>query len=598
MLRKLWLRFQNLNIGIKVAVLFGLACTVVLVINYLFYARMTYARVEESILKANLISVNQAANNLGDSFASVLSHLTEIKTEVQAAQDIANAPDTQVQYTANYIELNKYYNRMIADGENYRLVYSLIVLNRNGSIYAFSRDGSLPLKPGLTFDSISDRLDFSSEYAWTDQFSGSDFYLSGDRPLITIVSTIRRFGNIHSIQLLTLDKKYLMEQLADYELPGEVFLYNGANGHWIAPEGFDEALLKRREVRDLIARIAAGGADSGEQWMITSAHMRVNGWNLISLSSRRDLSREVSVMDSSLLMMLVLSVLAAGLASFYIGKTITRPLKKLTGLMASVDDTNLTRRFAPRYSDEVGVLAGAFDRMMDKIVDLTERIRVEQTQKKLTYMKLLQMQIKPHFLYNALETTRFLVEMGDVRASEMVQAISKFYKLSLSNMSETASLGEELEQLRAYLKIMSMRYSSRLNYEIEAEPGVLDVDIIKFSLQPIAENAIYHGIKQVRRPGLVRVSAFGQGEMVVVKVYDNGAGMDEAALERLRQRLARPEHLEAGKSIGLSNVHQRIRLYCGEAYGISVESRLNEYTLVTMTLPRRQHIAQEAGEDV
>lgn len=598
MLRKLWLRFQNLNIGIKVAVLFGLACTVVLVINYLFYARMTYARVEESILKANLISVNQAANNLGDSFASVLSHLTEIKTEVQAAQDIANAPDTQVQYTANYIELNKYYNRMIADGENYRLVYSLIVLNRNGSIYAFSRDGSLPLKPGLTFDSISDRLDFSSEYAWTDQFSGSDFYLSGDRPLITIVSTIRRFGNIHSIQLLTLDKKYLMEQLADYELPGEVFLYNGANGHWIAPEGFDEALLKRREVRDLIARIAAGGADSGEQWMITSAHMRVNGWNLISLSSRRDLSREVSVMDSSLLMMLVLSVLAAGLASFYIGKTITRPLKKLTGLMASVDDTNLTRRFAPRYSDEVGVLAGAFDRMMDKIVDLTERIRVEQTQKKLTYMKLLQMQIKPHFLYNALETTRFLVEMGDVRASEMVQAISKFYKLSLSNMSETASLGEELEQLRAYLKIMSMRYSSRLNYEIEAEPGVLDVDIIKFSLQPIAENAIYHGIKQVRRPGLVRVSAFGQGEMVVVKVYDNGAGMDEAALERLRQRLARPEHLEAGKGIGLSNVHQRIRLYCGEAYGISVESRLNEYTLVTMTLPRRQHIAQEAGEDV
>lgn len=592
------MRFQNLNIGIKVAVLFGLACTVVLVINYLFYARMTYARVEESILKANLISVNQAANNLGDSFASVLSHLTEIKTEVQAAQDIANAPDTQVQYTANYIELNKYYNRMIADGENYRLVYSLIVLNRNGSIYAFSRDGSLPLKPGLTFDSISDRLDFSSEYAWTDQFSGSDFYLSGDRPLITIVSTIRRFGNIHSIQLLTLDKKYLMEQLADYELPGEVFLYNGANGHWIAPEGFDEALLKRREVRDLIARIAAGGADSGEQWMITSAHMRVNGWNLISLSSRRDLSREVSVMDSSLLMMLVLSVLAAGLASFYIGKTITRPLKKLTGLMASVDDTNLTRRFAPRYSDEVGVLAGAFDRMMDKIVDLTERIRVEQTQKKLTYMKLLQMQIKPHFLYNALETTRFLVEMGDVRASEMVQAISKFYKLSLSNMSETASLGEELEQLRAYLKIMSMRYSSRLNYEIEAEPGVLDVDIIKFSLQPIAENAIYHGIKQVRRPGLVRVSAFGQGEMVVVKVYDNGAGMDEAALERLRQRLARPEHLEAGKSIGLSNVHQRIRLYCGEAYGISVESRLNEYTLVTMTLPRRQHIAQEAGEDV
>lgn len=598
MLRKLWLRFQNLNIGIKVAVLFGLACTVVLVINYLFYARMTYARVEESILKANLISVNQAANNLGDSFASVLSHLTEIKTEVQATQDIANAPDTQVQYTANYIELNKYYNRMIADGENYRLVYSLIVLNRNGSIYAFSRDGSLPLKPELTFDSISDRLNFSSEYAWTDQFSGSDFYLSGDRPLITIVSTIRRFGNIHSIQLLTLDKKYLMEQLADYELPGEVFLYNGANGHWIAPEGFDEALLERREVRDLIARIAAGGADSGEQWMITSAHMRVNGWNLISLSSRRDLSREVSVMDSSLLMMLVLSVLAAGLASFYIGKTITRPLKKLTGLMASVDDTNLTRRFAPRYSDEVGVLAGAFDRMMDKIVDLTERIRVEQTQKKLTYMKLLQMQIKPHFLYNALETTRFLVEMGDVRPSEMVQAISKFYKLSLSNMSETASLGEELEQLRAYLKIMSMRYSSRLNYEIEAEPGVLDVDIIKFSLQPIAENAIYHGIKQVRRPGLVRVSAFGRGELVVVKVYDNGAGMDEAALERLRQRLARPEHLEAGKSIGLSNVHQRIRLYCGEAYGISVESRLNEYTLVTMTLPRRQHIAQEAGEDV
>jgi sensor histidine kinase YesM len=487
---------------------------------------------------------------------------------------------------------------MIADGENYRLVYSLIVLNRNGSIYAFSRDGSLPMAPGLTFDTLKARLDFSGEYAWTDQFSGSDLYLTGDRPLITIVTTIRRFGNLHSIQLLTLDKKYLMEQLADFQLPGQTFLYDVKNGHWIAPDGFDGALLDQREVKDLIAHTAAGGTDSGAKWLIASSHMQVNGWNLISLSSSRELSQKVSVMDSSLVMMLVLSVLAAGLASFYIGKTITRPLKKLTDLMASMDDSNLTRRFTPRYSDEVGVLAGAFDRMMDKIVDLTERICVEQTQKKLTYLKLLQMQIKPHFLYNALETTRFLVEMHDERASEMVQAISAFYKLSLSNMSETAALGEELEQLRAYLKIMSMRYSSRLNYEIEAESDVLGVDIIKFSLQPVAENAIYHGIKQVRRPGLVRVRAFQRDELVIVEVYDNGAGMDEAALMRLRQHLAQPEHLEAGKSIGLANVHQRIRLYCGEAYGIAIESRAGEYTLVTMTLPRKPHIEREAEEDV
>jgi hypothetical protein len=108
LLRKLWLRFQNLNIGIKVAVLFGLSCTVVLVLNYLYYAHMTYRRVEENILKANLISVNQAANNLSDAFASVLSSLTEIKTEVQAAQDIANTPDSRIRYTANYVELNKY----------------------------------------------------------------------------------------------------------------------------------------------------------------------------------------------------------------------------------------------------------------------------------------------------------------------------------------------------------------------------------------------------------------------------------------------------------------------------------------------------------
>lgn len=97
MFRELWRRFQNLNIGIKVALLFGLSCTVVLVVNYLFFARMTYMRFEDSILKANLISVNQAANNLSDSFASVLSHLTEIKTEVQVSQDITNQPDTRSQ---------------------------------------------------------------------------------------------------------------------------------------------------------------------------------------------------------------------------------------------------------------------------------------------------------------------------------------------------------------------------------------------------------------------------------------------------------------------------------------------------------------------
>ena len=572
--------FQNLSIGIKLAVLFGICCTVLLLVNYFVVSSLIYRSAEENIIASNMVSVQQVTNNLKSSFTTILRYLTSIRTEAQASCLSLTERDTPQKYTEHYNTYLALYNRMIAESDHYPLIESMQIVNANGDEYAFSWMGSQNRAYSASYDDLLPALQNAGEYVWMRVQNDTDF--SG-QPVISVSTTVRRFGRVYSIITIHLNESYIQQYLTSCQLSGAAFLYDPQGRQLFAKP--NRLPLSDETIVETLATLPSSQAITRNSRLVISMPLALNEWSVVVLMPWSVLLSGSNPVSGALLMLLISSVIVAMIMNVFIARSVSKPLKKLTELMRQVQNDKLTLRFSPRYHDEIGLLATSYDCMMDEIMKLTERIKQEQDLQKNTYMKLLQMQIKPHFLYNSLETTRFMVEMKDERAVEMMRSLSRFYKLMLGTPSEFSRLSEELEQLRAYLTIMCARYSSRFTYSVEAQSETLNCRVLRFLLQPVVENAIYHGIKPIRRPGRIEVSVSKVGANVAMRIWDNGKGIVPDVMEALCLRMKEHTYLEAGRSIGLVSVHQRLQLAYGEPYGITLTSHADEYTEVIILVP-------------
>lgn len=200
-------------------------------------------------------------------------------------------------------------------------------------------------------------------------------------------------------------------------------------------------------------------------------------------------------------------------------------------------------------------------------------------------LRLLQEQINPHFLYNTLDTIVWLIEGNkEDEAVEMVVTLSNFFRLVLSRGREFISLREEKQHISSYLEIQQVRYRDIMEYEIEIDPSLYDFQILKLTLQPLVENALYHGIKYKRAKGHIWIFGEKRGELLFLTVEDDGAGMEEEELLRLRGEIERPCS-ETEQGFGLANVNERIHMYFGPEYGMTIESAKGKGTKVQIRIP-------------
>ena len=209
-----------------------------------------------------------------------------------------------------------------------------------------------------------------------------------------------------------------------------------------------------------------------------------------------------------------------------------------------------------------------------------------------TELVLLQAQINPHFLYNTMDTIIWLIEAGkNPEATQMVSDLSNFFRHSLSKGQDIITLAEEESQVRSYLQIQQARYADILRYTIDLTERFGAVRIPKLTLQPLVENALYHGIKMKRGMGHIYILARQEGDDIVLQVTDDGAGM---SAQRLQQLL---DSMEAGKRVGfgLSAIHERLKLFFGEGYGLTIHSREGVGTTVFVRIPRESQ-KEESGE--
>ncbi len=270
--------------------------------------------------------------------------------------------------------------------------------------------------------------------------------------------------------------------------------------------------------------------------------------------------------------------------SIYISKSISSPVKELNRITNQVAKGDLSVRSNLQVGAELGELSESMNLMIDKINELLEQVTNEQIRLRKAEFELLQSQINPHFLYNTLDTIVWLAEAGEEKeVVSMVENLSDFFRISLSKGNDVISIRDEIQHVRSYLEIQQVRYRDILTFDIDVSEDMMDMRIPKISVQPLVENALYHGIKNKRGVGKIEIKGEKKFDKIIISVKDNGIGMTKEDLERVRNGMVFGQS-EDNNVFGLYNVNERIRLKFGEKSGVSIESEYNVGTVAEIVL--------------
>ena len=314
--------------------------------------------------------------------------------------------------------------------------------------------------------------------------------------------------------------------------------------------------------------------------------------NTVSIKIRKQMAVIFTFSIISILCILYFTMYMYNLVSDHIAD----PIKKLCNYTKRSENDLLENNLKSNIL-EIDELSYNFNDKIIRIKELIENIKIEQKNKKNTELWLLQAQINPHFLYNTLDTVVWMAEAGDSKkVVDMITALSSFLRIGLNKGKKFIQIREEIRHIESYLKIQKFRYDDILEYSIEIEDSLYDMRILKLLLQPLVENALYHGIKYKREGGSIRIRGYEKDNNIILEVIDNGVGMDENKLNKIKAVIENTslENRDIirtnGDSFGLYNVAERIRLYYGNEYGLDIESRENVGTTVTIILPAENNM--------
>lgn len=287
----------------------------------------------------------------------------------------------------------------------------------------------------------------------------------------------------------------------------------------------------------------------------------------------------------NLTLLLTLMAILISLLFFYILSTrISNPISTLTGFMKQVENGDFNVTVDSEREDEIGQLSRSFNQMVNRIKELIEEVYLTKIKKKEAELDALQSQINPHFLYNTLDIAYWSSRMEDAPITEeIISNLSNFFKLGLNKGKEVTTIRKEVEHLNSYLYIQLLRYDEKPEILVKVDETLYDYKLIKLILQPLVENALLHGISDMDVGGRVEVKGREEGNDIIFEVKDNGKGIESSRLATIFDEDSKHE------SYGLKNVQDRIKIYYGEEYGLTIESELNLGTTVKIRIPKSQN---------
>lgn len=338
--------------------------------------------------------------------------------------------------------------------------------------------------------------------------------------------------------------------------------------------------------------VAAGYRDGnyrenyrGEVRDITVKSVGYTGWKIIGVTPEKGFALNNLKTKLFVVFILAFFLFILAIINAYISSKITNPIQELEKSVNALEAGELDTKVYTGGSYEIRHLGRSIGHMAGQIKVLMDDIVAEHESKRKSEFDTLQSQINPHFLYNTLDIIVWMIENEQkAEAVKVVTALARFFRISLSKGKSIILVKDELEHVRNYLMIQQMRFKNKFTYTIEAEPDTLELASLKLMLQPLVENAIYHGMEFMDGDGEIEVRVSREGEDLWFVIRDNGLGMTR---EQVLSLLSEHPHVTSrrGSGIGVKNVNERIRLYFGEEYGLLIESEPDEGTVIRIHLP-------------
>ena len=412
--------------------------------------------------------------------------------------------------------------------------------------------------------------------------------IAGDPNLLFSKAVLDRAGNMQGVLLIDLNYQIIDRLCADIQLGsrGYIYLIDQSGGIlWHPQQDLIYAGLKEENVAEVLAA-ADGRTLSGKGRMrrlYVACASEATGWTAVGVAYTQELLRSQDRIYKTYLLIAAAALILALVFALQLSRSIAGPIRRLMQTMRRVEDGDLHVRSQVSSRTELGQLSDSFDHMIAKTAELMdERLRSEE-QKRKSEWKALQAQIQPHFLYNTLDSIIWMSHAGrNAEVVEMTSALALLLRSSIGDGSDTNTLKKEIAHVRSYLTIQKMRYNEKLRYEIDLDPQTEDCLLPKLILQPLVENAIYHGIKVKQQGGTVRIESLLEEDRLLITVEDDGVGMTPEQLETI---LDKKESDAESTKIGVYNVNERLQLFFGPDAVMKYYSTPGVRTMVMLVLP-------------
>lgn len=600
-------KIRNISFRKRMTLMFAVVCTGLLCITGILYFQFAEEEIVDNF-RANAESlVGQLENTLDTRLEAVNRRAFAALTNssfMQPLSDYVKAPTTRKEAALSGEAASWMKDISLAEP----LVHSTFLYTNKGSWDDYTRVRNWD----FDFEESAFKCVYKDSSAKAIQWMPAmqDEIFKGNAQVIPYV---RRFSigtgdSAYAFLIIQLDQNVLLEELVgNSPVLGEILITDSQGNYIAGTYSIRESDLKKLEWQNTDKKNASYGGDiqyNGEDYLMYKGVVDINDWQIYILKSKADLLNSVGRLRR---LVLLLSVAMIGLCLIlvaFLSRQMTSSLQRLAVQMNRMRNGELEARYYYPYKDEVGSLARSFNYMADQVeksmrkqeeyiaVLKEERDFVEQvqTQKRKAELRALQAQINPHFLYNTLNTITWLAsDKGIDEIRILSNSLGKLFRISLSKGAEVISIQDEIEHVKSYLTIQEIRYSEVMQYEINVPEELYQYTILKLVLQPLVENAIYHGIKEQETLSYIHIRgekmSDPQGrEWIQFTVEDNGAGISPEKLESINSGLEEGT-TDNRDGYGIFNVNERIKLYYGEEYGLYYESCESKWTRAILTIP-------------
>lgn len=567
---------------------FSLIMIIVIILDIFFIYKMS-----ETVEKDTHVYAYEIVKQLGRNIESYIDHMQEVMWMI-SSQDTSlinqlKEPLNQKAVRKSYF-LEEMRNRGSSNG-----VVSINIFGENGLVLTDSASNA-----------IKDYIDVKQMEWYTKAVeaqgkpvisaSHTQNYLKNEgKWVFSLSAAIMEENKILGIVLIDMSYKNLTDMCNDIQLGEKGYVYIVGQGQEMIYHP-KQQLIYSGILQEDLARVMQQEEGSftevlEDKRLVTVHSLEQVGWQVVGVSYIGELLVSKQEIIIPLIILTLLALVVAFLISKRIASQTAKPIRELTEHMQEIELGKLGVEIDTQSdTEEIQCLTASFKEMVYKIEGLIEQVEDNQKKLRKSELKVLQSQINPHFLYNSLDTIIWLGEREECeKVIQMTAALARYFRLSLSKGKEVITIYEEVEHVKHYLQIQKIRYASKLTYTIEVSPDIFDEMIVKIVLQPLVENALYHGIKDLEEGGYIRVLGFREGNNIILEVYDNGKGMSH---EQIKNILKAPSSTSITKGgVAIKNVHERIQVYFGQDYGLSYESEYGKWTKVRITIP-----AIEIGE--